>query len=140
MEQMQQKMRVLRAVTYQPSCYGELLAYQLAFNETMRLNETLPLLNEEESPLVPKLIEAAGEVCALLAQAWEVRQYKVQYVESLQAAEGVAAKVQTWVAFAVECGYLSVEDGEIHRDLYDDVLKEIRALIKTADIVVRLVA
>lgn len=137
---MEQKIRRLRAVGYQPSCYGELLAYELAFNETMRLNEILPLLTEEESPLVPKLIEAAGEVCALLAEAWEVRQYKVQFLESLTSAEGMAAKVQTWVAFAVECGYLTVEDGQIHRDLYDDVLKEIRILIKTADIVVQLAA
>lgn len=127
-------------MSYQLECYGELLAYELAFNETMRLNQVLPLLTEEESPLVPKLVEAAGEVCALLAQAWEVRGCESRLLESLYAAEAMAAKVQTWVAFAVECGYLTVEDGRIHRDLYDDILKEIRALIETASIVVRLVA
>lgn len=137
---MQQKIMRLRAVGYQPACYGELLAYELAFNETMRLNEALPMLAEEESPLVPKLVEEAGEVCALLAQAWAVRQCKVQFLENLHAAEAMAVKVQTWVAFAVECGYLPVEEGPVHRDLYDDVLKEIRTLIRTADIVVRLVA
>ena len=137
---MQQKIRKLRSVSYQPVCYGELLAYELAFNEAMRLNRALPMLTEEESPLVSKLVEEAGEVCTFLAQAWAVRQCKAQFIENLHEAEATAAKVQTWVAFAVECGYLAVEDGSVHRDLYNDVLKEIRFLIKTADIVVRLVA
>ncbi|MEN8445511.1 MAG: hypothetical protein ABG776_10925, partial [Cyanobacteria bacterium J06555_13] len=86
-KKMQRKVRVLYAASYQPACYGELLAYELAFNEALRLNCVLPPLSEEESPLVAKLVEAAGEVCTFLALAWEQRQYQEHFFESLCAAE-----------------------------------------------------
>lgn len=136
----QQKIAVLYAGVYRPDCYGELLAYELAFNEAMRLVRVLPPLTEEESPLVAKLIEAAEEVCVLLGWAWDARQSRLQLLEQLAAAEALAAKVQLWIGFASEGGYLSVEDAKVHGDLYSDILKEIRELIRVADIVARLVA
>ena len=126
------------AMSYQPEGYKELLAYQLAFNEAMRLHRLLPLLPEEESPLVVRLREVSREVCMQLAAAWEQRQYRALFVNQLSEAMAMAAKVQTWVAFAVECGYLSVEDGQIHHDLWSDVLVEIEQLTRTATIVVKI--
>lgn len=139
-QKMQQKVSVLYAGSYRPDCYGELLAYELAFNESVRLVLVLPPLTEEESPLVAKLNEAAEQVCALLAQAWDYRQCQPQLLESLAAAEVLAEKVQAWLGFAAEGGYLSAEDGQIHGDLYGDVLKEIRELVRVSSIIVQLAA
>ncbi|MEO1389821.1 MAG: four helix bundle protein [Cyanobacteria bacterium J06634_6] len=126
------------AMNYQPEGYKELLAYQLAFNEAMRLHWLLPNLPEDESPLVVKLREVSREVCTHLAAAWEQRQYRNSFVARLTDAKAAAAKVQTWVAFSVECGYLSVEDGQVHHDLCGDVLGEIEQLIRSAAIVVKI--
>ncbi|MGC1524925.1 MAG: four helix bundle protein [Phormidesmis sp.] len=126
------------AMSYQPEGYKELLAYQLAFNEAMRLHWLLPVLPEEESPLVVRLREVSREVCVHLAAAWEQRRYSTSFVNKLSEAKAAAAKVQTWVAFSVECGYVSVEDGQIHCDLCGDVVVEIEHLIRTASIVVKM--
>jgi hypothetical protein len=126
------------ALDYQPEGYKELLAYRLAFNEAMRLHRLLPLLPEEESPLVVRLREVSREVCAQLAAAWEHRGHRDAFLAELNEAKAKAAKVQTWVAFAVECGYVEAEDGRIHHDLYGDVLAEIGYLIRTATVVVTL--
>ena len=126
------------AMNYQPEGYKELLAYQLAFNEAMRLHRLLPLLPEEESPLVVRLREVSREVCAQLAAAWEHRGNRNSFVAKLTEARAKAAKVQTWVAFAVECGYVKAEDGQVHHDLYGDILVEIGYLIRTATVVVKL--
>ena len=126
------------AMSYQPEGYKELLAYQLAFNEAMRLHWLLPNLPEEESPLVVRLREVSREVCLHLAAAWEQRRYCSSFVNKLAEAKAATAKVQTWVAFAVECGYISVEDGQIHCDLCSDVLAEVEHLIRTATVVVKL--
>ena len=69
------------AMSYQPEGYQELLAYQLAVNEAMRLHRLLPLLPEEESPLVVKLREVSREVCSLLAAAWEQRWHRELFVD-----------------------------------------------------------
>ena len=58
------------AMTYQPDGYKELIAYQLAFNEAMRLHWLLPpMLAEEEDLLVAKLVEDRRLACAYLAEA-----------------------------------------------------------------------
>ena len=125
------------SMSYQPEGYKELLAYQLAFNEAMRLHWLLPNLPEDESPLVAKLREVSREVCTHLAAAWEQRRFSTSFVNKLSEAQAAAAKVQTWVAFSVECGYVSVEDGQIHCDLCGDVVAEIEDLMRTALIVVK---
>ncbi|MGC1308295.1 MAG: four helix bundle protein [Phormidesmis sp.] len=135
---MNRKFATIYTLSYQPEGYKELLAYQLAFNEAMRLHWLLPNLPEEESPLVAKLREVSREVCLHLAAAWEQRQSYAAFVGKLAEAKAAAAKVQTWVAFAVECGYISIGDGQIHCDLCIDVLAEVEDLIRTATITVKL--
>ncbi|PZO58522.1 MAG: four helix bundle protein [Phormidesmis priestleyi] len=137
---MKQRLMTAYAMTYQPEGYKELIAYQLAFNEAMRLHWLLPpMLAEEEDLLVAKLIEGSRLVCAYLAEAWEYRRCRDAFVAKLSEASAKAATVQTWIAFAVECGYLKAEDAQVHRDLYSDVLIEIGRLINTATVVVNLV-
>ena len=127
------------SMNYQPEGYKELIAYQLAFNESMRLYWVLPMLPmEEESLLATKLVEGSRLVCAYLAEAWEVRRQQKAFVEKLEAAKAKAATMQTWLAFAVECGYVEPDEGQMHCDLYGDVLTEIERLIRTASVVVKL--
>lgn len=124
------------AMNYQPEGYKALIAYQLAFNESMRLYWVLPMLpDEEDSLLAVKLVEGSRLVCSYLAEAWENRRRRDLFVAKLNAAEAKVAAMQTWIAFAVECGYLPVEDGQLHCDLYGDVLVEIGQLVQTAVVV-----
>jgi four helix bundle protein len=127
-------------MSYQPEGYKELIAYQLAFNESMRLYWLLPMLpTEEDSLLAEKLVEGSRRVCMLLAAAWEQRRYRDLFVTKLNDAKAQAAQLQTWIAFAVECGYVEAQEGQVHCDLYGDILVEIGYLIQTATVVVNLV-
>jgi hypothetical protein len=134
---MQPKLTTAFAMTYQPDGYQELIAYQLAFNESMRLYWVLPMLPAgEESLLATKLVEGSRLVCADLAKAWENRHCRDLFVEKLNKAQARAARIQTWIAFAVECGYVESEEGQVHRDLYRDIWVEIGRLMQTASVVV----
>ena len=134
---MGQQFMTAYGMNYQPEGYKELIAYQLAFNESMRLYWVLPMLPaEEDSLLAAKLVEGSRLVCAYVAEAWENRQSREQFVSKLNAAEAKVAALQTWIAFAVECGYLQADEGEMHCDLYGDVLKELGRLVQTATVVV----
>lgn len=136
---MAQRFMTAYAMTYQPDGYKELIAYQLAFNESMRLYWVLPMLPaEEENLLAEKLVEGARLVCTYLAEAWESRRCRDSFLAKLNEAAAKAAAVQTWLAFAVECGYVEVEEGRVHCDLYSDILKEIGQLMRTATVVVNL--
>ena len=136
---MKQQFMTVFAMNHQPEGYKELIAYQLAFNEAMRLYWVLPMLPaEEENLLATKLVEGSRLVCAYLAEAWEQRRCRESFVAQLNEAKAKAARVQTWIAFAVECGYVEMAEGQVHRDLYGDVLAEIEQLIQTATIVVNL--
>ncbi|ESA34692.1 crispr-associated protein cas1 [Leptolyngbya sp. Heron Island J] len=50
---------------------------------------------------------------AHLAEAWGKRRYHEAFIAKLSEAETKAAAVQTWLAFAVECGYRRMRDWPI---------------------------
>ena len=140
---MAQRFTTAYAMTHQPDGYKDLIAYQLAFNESMRMYWVLPSLlasgpDDEDSLLAPKLVEGSRLVCTYLAEAWEMRRNRDLFIAKLDEAKAKAAAVQTWVRFAVECGYLPADDGQMHCDLYSDILTEIGRLIQTATVVVNL--
>ena len=99
----------------------------------MALYWLLPqMLVEEEDRLEQQIVAASRLVCGLLAEAWKSRQYYGAFVAKLNEVEMKAAAVQTWLAFAVECGYLKVEIGQGHRLDYEIILKEIGLLAEEA--------
>jgi four helix bundle protein len=54
-------------------------------------------------------------VAANISEAWRKRRYPASFVSKLNDAEGEAAETQTWLQFAVECGYANAETS---RDIY----------------------
>ena len=116
------------------SGYQELTVYQIAFEASMKLYWLLPQMPVEEGDtLCHKLVEASQLVCANLAEAWGKRRYHEAFIAKLNEAETKAAAVQTWLAFAVECGYLKADEGLAHSDCYGGILTSIGELIENAE-------
>lgn len=112
--------------------YQELKVYRLAFETAMELYWLLPQMLLEEDSLGKQLIEASRSATTLLAEAWESRQYYRTFVAKLNEVEMRIAMVQTWLAFAVECGYLEGDVVQMYSKRYGTIVEEISGLIEAA--------
>lgn len=96
--------------------HQELDVYRKSFDAAMSLFEASKGFPKEETySLTDQIRRSSRSVCANLAEAWRKRRYQAAFVAKLNDSEGEAAETQTWIEFAVACGYL---DREIARDIY----------------------
>ena len=104
--------------------HTELIVYRKAFAAAMaiyRYSRSFP--GEERFSLTDQIRRSSRSVCANLAEAWRKRPYPAAFVNKLTDAEGEAAETQTWLQFAVKCGYLSEADGRALFEAEDEVLR-----------------
>jgi four helix bundle protein len=96
--------------------HRDLEVYRLAFDVAMKVFEvskTFP--KEEKYSLTDQIRRSSRSVCSNVAEAWRKRRYEAAFVLKLNDSEAEAAETQTWIEFAVACGYL---DKKTARDLY----------------------
>ena len=87
--------------------HEELDVYRLAFEAAMRIFEVSKGFPREETyALTDQIRRSSRSVCSNIAEAWRKRRYEAAFVSKLNDAESEAAETQTWLRFAVECGYL----------------------------------
>jgi four helix bundle protein len=91
--------------------------YKLAFEAAMRifeLSKSFPQV--ERYALTDQIRRSSRSVCSNVAEGWRKRRYEAAFVSKLNDAEAEAAETQTWIAFAVKCGYWPLEAGaELHQ-------------------------
>jgi four helix bundle protein len=103
--------------------HTDLDVYERAFAAAMRLfalSKSFPA--DERYSLTDQARRSSRSVCANLAEAWRKRRYEAAFISKLSDAEGEAAETQTWIQFAVECGYLDRGSGRRLYAEYDDIL------------------
>jgi four helix bundle protein len=100
----------------------ELEVYKKAFTAAMKifkLSKAFPL--EERYALTDQLRRSSRSVCANNAEAWDKRRYPAHWVSKLSDCEAEVAETQTWLKFALECGYLKPEhEIELHNE-YNEI-------------------
>lgn len=86
----------------------ELDVYKLAFESAMRISElSRQFPREGTHSLTDQIRRSSRLVCANIAEGWRKRRYEGAFVSKLNDAEAEAAETQTWLDFALECGYMS---------------------------------
>jgi four helix bundle protein len=108
--------------------HTDLEVYQRAFAaamEVFRLSKTFPA--EEKYSLTDQGRRSSRSVAANISEAWRKRRYPASFVSKLHDAEGEAAETQTWLQFAVECGYANAE---VSRTIYAEYDSIIAMLVK----------
>ncbi|HZF41306.1 MAG TPA: four helix bundle protein, partial [Blastocatellia bacterium] len=88
--------------------HAELEVYQKALAAAMKIFEfskSFPV--EEKYSLTDQVRRSSRSVCANQAEACRKRIYSAHFASKLNDSEAEAAETQTWIQFAVECGYLS---------------------------------
>lgn len=111
--------------------HTDLDVYSQAFTaakEVFDLSKSFP--KEERYSLTDQLRRSSRSVCANLAEAWRKRRYRAAFVCKLNDSEAEAAETQTWLQFAVECGYL---DRTAARRLYREYDSIIAMLVRMID-------
>ena len=110
--------------------HGDLEVYRLAFEAAMEIFEiTKSFPGKEKFSLIDQIRRSSRSVNANIAEGWRKRRYGPAFVAKLSDAEAEAAETQTWLEFAVRCGYLDTESGrELYRQ-YDDILGKLVSMI-----------
>ena len=112
----------------------DLELYRKAFDVSMKiftLSKQFP--KAETYSLIDQIRRSSRSVYANLAEAWRKRRYEASFVCKLTDAEGEAAETQTWIQYAVRCGYL---DRNIGADLfraYEEILRLLVAMINKTE-------
>lgn len=114
--------------------HQDLDVYKKAFDLAMELFEiTKSFPKEETYSLTDQVRRSSRSVCANLAEAWRKRRYKAAFVAKLCDSEGEAAESQTWIEFAVKCGYIDREKAKGLFLQYDEVIAMLASMIMNAD-------
>ena len=110
--------------------FRELDVYRLALDAAVQIFDlTKGFPAEERYSLTDQVRRSSRSVCANIAEAWRKRRYPNAFVSKLNDAEGEAAETQTWLAFAVKCGYISPDLGMDLRARYDNILGKLVKMI-----------
>ena len=85
-------------------------AYELAM-EIYQVSKEWPA--EEKYALTDQIRRSSRSVCANLREAWAKRRYQAHFVSKLTDADGENSETDTWLDFALDCGYIS-ESHHLH--------------------------
>jgi four helix bundle protein len=105
------------------------LGYSTA-QELFELSKSFP--KEEMYSLTSQLRRCSRSVCSNITEAWRKRRYEAAFISKLNDSEAEAAETQTWIQFAVGCGYVCRERGaQLYRNC-DSVLSMVVDMIANA--------
>jgi len=82
-------------------------AYALAM-EIYQLSKSWPA--EEKYSLTDQIRRASRSVCSNLREAWAKRRYEAHFISKLTDSDGENSEIDTWLDFALDCGYLDSSD------------------------------
>jgi four helix bundle protein len=103
--------------------HTELEVFKKSFAAAMEIfRESRAFPKEERYSLIDQIRRSSRSVSANITEAWRKRRYPAAFVAKLSDAEGEAAETQTWLQFAVECGYLDPEKAKFLYSEYDAIL------------------
>lgn len=114
--------------------HQDLEVYGKAFEAAMKnfeLSKHFP--KEETFSLINQIRRSSRSVSANLAEAWRKRRYMAAFISKINGAEGEAAETQTWIEFAVRCGYLETETGSDLFKTYEEVISILVSMTINAD-------
>ena len=107
--------------------HRDLDVYKRAFEAAMQVFELSKRFPKEETfSLTDQVRRSSRSVCANLTEAWRKRRYEAAFIGKLSDAETEAAETQTWLEFALRCGYVMPD---MVRDLYRDYDGIIRTIV-----------
>jgi four helix bundle protein len=101
--------------------HRDLDVYKKAFDTAMEIFELSKNFPKEETySLTDQIRRSSRSVCANLAEAWRKHRYEAAFISKLSDSEAESAETQSWLEFAVRCGYLSRNEGVTLYESYNN--------------------
>jgi four helix bundle protein len=98
-----------------------LKVYQRAYALALEIFEIIKAWPAEEKySLTDQARRASRSVCSNLREAWVKRRYEAHFISKLTDSDGENSETDTWLDFAMDCGYISSSD---HSRLTDECTK-----------------
>lgn len=114
--------------------HTDLEVYQRAQTAAMKVFElTKRFPKEELYSLTDQIRRSSRSVCGNLAEGWRKRRYPQSFISKLTDAEAEAAETQSWLEFAVKCGYLKRDEGAAIYKEYDAIIAMLVNMIRHID-------
>jgi four helix bundle protein len=114
--------------------HTDLDVYRTAFDVAMEIfqrSKSFPV--EEKYALTDQIRRSSRSVCANIAEAWRKRKYRAAFISKLSDSEAEAAETETWIQFAVQCGYMEREAARAIYDRYEKILGSLVRMANNAD-------
>ena len=103
--------------------HRELDVFKMSFNASMKLYEiSKGFPREEQYSLTDQIRRSSRSVCANITEAFRKRKYPKAFISKLSDAEGEAAETQTWLDFALKCGYIDLKTYKLMNSDYDHII------------------
>lgn len=102
----------------------DLLAYKKGFELAMdifNLSKNFP--KEETYSLTDQIRRSSRSVCANLSESYRKRRYPKHFVSKLTDSDSENGETQTWLEFALACGYIS-------KNLFDNLMQKSEEIAK----------
>lgn len=110
--------------------HRDLEVFKRAFAAAMRVFELTKIFPREENySLTDQIRRSSRSVAANLTEAWRKRRYEAAFIAKLSDAETEAAETQTWIEFALSCGYIDKTTAKEIFHEYTEIIKMIVAMI-----------
>lgn len=88
---------------------------------------------EERYSMTDQIRRSSRSVAANIAEAWRKRRYKAAFVAKLSDAESEACETQTWIEFALRCGYMESDRAKELDTQYEHILSQLVTVINQSD-------
>ena len=86
----------------------DLDVYKKAFVLSMEIFDLSKIWpSEEKYSLTDQIRRSSRSVCANLREAWAKRRYERHFISKLTDCDGENSETDTWLDYALACGYLS---------------------------------
>ncbi len=116
------------------SSVRDLDVYRVAFETAMEIyNTSKGFPSDERYSLTDQIRRSSRAVCANLAEGWRKRRYKAVFMNKLSDSGQEAAETQTWLEFALTCGYINNEVFDKLDEQYEHIFAMLNTMAKKAD-------
>ena len=103
--------------------HRELDVYKISFSASMKLFEISKAFpREEQYSMTDQVRRSSRSVSANISEAFRKRKYPKSFVSKLSDAEAEAAETQTWLDYALKCGYIDLKTYKALNREYDHII------------------
>ncbi len=114
--------------------HTELDVFRRAFAAAMQVFEISKTFPKAETySLTDQIRRSSRSVAANISEAWRKRRYEAAFISKLSDAESEAAETQTWLQFAVSCGYLPGEKASVLNEEYEAIIRMLVSMMVNSE-------